>query len=261
MKKNKILLTILISVAPFLSFGQVGGRVGYITILENEDFIGLESTLYFKDAESFFFVDMKSRLENKYTGDEIQLVDESSIDYQLDFTPKSPFKYQVYYNQLDKSIISQTSIFENWKTYPCVVIENSGTINWNIINEFKQIGKFNVKKATTSFRGRNYEVWFTPDIPISIGPWKFHGLPGLILEVKDEEMGVQFLFSSIEIPYDVKEKILPPNEGKHIQIEEYASYQSNFSEEFVKTLKAKLPRGIQPEISVKKLVKSIEREY
>lgn len=42
-------------------------------------------------------------------------------------------------------------------------------------------------KALTSFRGRDYVAWFTLDIPISNGPWKFGGLPGLILQVSDSK--------------------------------------------------------------------------
>ena len=43
--------------------------------------------------------------------------------------------------------------------------------------------------ASTEFRGRRYTVWFAPDIPISAGPWKFCGLPGLIMAV-EESTGV-----------------------------------------------------------------------
>lgn len=39
--------------------------------------------------------------------------------------------------------------------------------------------------ATAKFRGRRWSVWYAPDIPISAGPWKFHGLPGLILRACD----------------------------------------------------------------------------
>lgn len=53
------------------------------------------------------------------------------------------------------------------------------------------------EKATTVFRGRTYEAWFTPDIPVSDGPWKFSGLPGLILEVHDSKN--HYVFSCIGI--------------------------------------------------------------
>ena len=36
------------------------------------------------------------------------------------------------------------------------------------------------------FRGREWTVFYTEDIPLMDGPWKFHGLPGLIMKASDE---------------------------------------------------------------------------
>lgn len=74
--------------------------------------------------------------------------------------------------------------------------------DWVLGTKEKQIGKFRVKNATTSFRGREYEVWFTEEIPISDGPWKFNGLPGLILEAYDNNKEYVFTLKNVEIPTD-----------------------------------------------------------
>ena len=42
-------------------------------------------------------------------------------------------------------------------------------------------------KATMSYGGRNWEAWYTEEIPSSYGPWKFAGLPGLIMKVNDDK--------------------------------------------------------------------------
>lgn len=39
--------------------------------------------------------------------------------------------------------------------------------------------------ATTSFRGKIWKVWFSPELPFAVGPWKFAGVPGLILKAED----------------------------------------------------------------------------
>lgn len=57
--------------------------------------------------------------------------------------------------------------------------------NWEIHEIDSVLNGYNCLKATTSFAGRNYEAWFTMDIPISDGPYKFHGLPGLIVKIYD----------------------------------------------------------------------------
>jgi len=67
-----------------------------------------------------------------------------------------------------------------------IINENFPDFNWKIENETKEILGYQCKNATTTFRGRNYTAWFTPKIPISDGPWKFGGLPGIILEIADD---------------------------------------------------------------------------
>ena len=57
---------------------------------------------------------------------------------------------------------------------------------WTITEETKTILGYQCIKAEGSFRGRNYTVWFSDEIPISAGPWKLRGLPGIILSVEDQ---------------------------------------------------------------------------
>ena len=67
------------------------------------------------------------------------------------------------------------------------VKEKAYFINWELQDETKKVNNFTCQKAIGKFRGRNYTAWFTADIPLSYGPWKLNGLPGLILEVYDDE--------------------------------------------------------------------------
>ncbi len=59
--------------------------------------------------------------------------------------------------------------------------------SWQLCDSTKQINGFEAYKATCSYHGREWTVWFSPDIPISDGPWVFCGLPGLILEAQDKD--------------------------------------------------------------------------
>lgn len=63
---------------------------------------------------------------------------------------------------------------------------------WSIQKDTATINNLICQKATTSFRGRNYIAWFTKKIAAPEGPWKFNGLPGLIVKVTDTKM--QFVF-------------------------------------------------------------------
>ncbi|WP_164109909.1 MULTISPECIES: GLPGLI family protein [Sphingobacterium] len=69
---------------------------------------------------------------------------------------------------------------------------------WEIFEESQEVGGYNCQKATTKFKGRNYTAWFTTDIPFSAGPWKLHGLPGLILSAKDDKGEVEFTYAGFD---------------------------------------------------------------
>lgn len=71
-------------------------------------------------------------------------------------------------------------------------------LGWVILNEKKTIENYNCQRAVLTFRGRKYEAWFTIEIPISLGPFKFHGLPGLILEINDEKMHYRYKCIGVE---------------------------------------------------------------
>ena len=78
--------------------------------------------------------------------------------------------------------------------------ESSNLMNWTLQPEKKEILSYSCQRATTSFRGREYEAWFTNDIPLPNGPWKFGGLPGLILFLKDMQSNYVFECIGLEKP-------------------------------------------------------------
>lgn len=59
-------------------------------------------------------------------------------------------------------------------------------MNWKILPEKSKIGTWNVQKAEADFAGRKWIAWFSTDIPIQDGPYKFYGLPGLIVKIEDK---------------------------------------------------------------------------
>lgn len=70
--------------------------------------------------------------------------------------------------------------------------------NWTIKTEFKTIHGYKCQKATTRYLGRNYVAWYTQEIPLSNGPWKLGGLPGMILEAYDTQHHYVFNCLGIE---------------------------------------------------------------
>lgn len=69
---------------------------------------------------------------------------------------------------------------------------------WQIIEETDTILGYMCQKANVSYAGRDYTAWFTTEIPINDGPWKFWGLPGLILKVIDTQALFQWTAVGLE---------------------------------------------------------------
>jgi len=67
---------------------------------------------------------------------------------------------------------------------------------WQILPDTMQVFGYAVQKATTSFAGRDWVAWFAPEIPISDGPYKFNGLPGLIVLLHDTRNHYRFALTS-----------------------------------------------------------------
>ena len=66
-------------------------------------------------------------------------------------------------------------------------ISEDRKINWKISSEKEKIGEWNAQKAEADFAGRHWVAWFSTEIPIQDGPYKFQGLPGLIVKIEDKK--------------------------------------------------------------------------
>lgn len=71
-------------------------------------------------------------------------------------------------------------------------------LDWEVDDETQTVAGYLCQKATCKFRGREYTAWFSMDIPVSNGPWKLGGLPGLILKAYDKDKLYSFECVGIE---------------------------------------------------------------
>ncbi len=168
----------------------------------------------------------------------------------------APFSSQsIYYKELDASgtvagdstgfpILKLHRLKKIWFKESFPFVEYSGmtilsdtfaTTVWIIdATQTRTIGGFLCEKATGHYRGRDYEVWYAPDIPIPSGPFKLGGLPGLIMEARSTDGKVQFLFSGMEYPLKTSFKIeMPP--GGHYDKRNYGQMRQ-FIHDFIQKL-------------------------
>lgn len=152
----------------------------------------------------------------------------------------------IYKNIKDKIILSEEDIFD--KAF--LVSEKLRDFKWQITSETKMIGAYNGQKAisitpVTAEEIAEYEaskndkenastnltftptepqeqiitVWFTTEIPVSNGPNKYWGLPGLILEVIDGN--TILLCSKVVLNPKNKFEIKKPKKGKPVTSEAF----------------------------------------
>lgn len=65
--------------------------------------------------------------------------------------------------------------------------EPTERIDWQILTETDSVAGYLCQLAVCQFRGRDYRAWFSAELPFNVGPYKFYGLPGLILKMEDSE--------------------------------------------------------------------------
>lgn len=81
-----------------------------------------------------------------------------------------------------------------------VYTEPADVFNWELQEDTTTIQGFLCQKATCDFGGRTWEAWFSSDLPFSSGPYKFRGLPGLIISISDTKGHWKFIINEIERP-------------------------------------------------------------
>ncbi len=142
-------------------------------------------------------------------------------------------------NLMDSTLIHTSNIGKT----KYLIHENLPVMNWKLEDDEKQINDFICKKAILSFRGRDYIAWYNPKIPVPFGPWKFIGLPGLVLEISD--MTNTFTWTALEIRTIEKKKNYTIDKSKFINVslKEYIALRDKSDDNFNKMLRSKVPKG------------------
>ncbi|MFP3596477.1 GLPGLI family protein [Chryseobacterium sp. SIMBA_029] len=152
--------------------------------------------------------------------------------------PKFSYKIVKTYPDMKEQYIDRVSM--NLFGY-----DDDVKFNWNILPEKEKIGEYNTQKATTDFGGRKWTAWFTTDIPFQDGPYKFYGLPGLIVKIEDTEKNYSWKLSGnkkienydevsysekINAKYGVSQTVSPTTKEKFDKA--YAAYKQDPMAEF-----------------------------
>lgn len=106
------------------------------------------------------------------------------------------------YKDFEKGTIYFSSIL-NMKSI--LTQDSLNVMEWTLQKETEEILGYTCQLAVTEFRGRTYYVFFTDKLGFTGGPWKFDGLPGMILKIKSSDGVFNIAAKSIEIKNEEKE--------------------------------------------------------
>ena len=93
-----------------------------------------------------------------------------------------PITVYMLTNKSDSTLAYYGKVFINYYRYE----EPVPRFDWKYEDETREVMGYECRKATTRWRGRDWTAWYS-EIPVSAGPWKFNGLPGLILRLEDSK--------------------------------------------------------------------------
>lgn len=200
MKKYIIFLFLATTFNCLLAQNKTKTGIVYYDYVNNHINESYNSYLIFNNTKSHY-VTAKDSLGLSDKDNSSKNVDEDVIVEAMDFNNIRKTREKGFQVFLDRQ--KDSMYFSNAFSLTSKMIyakEKTPVIKWVLKPETKKIGNFDCKKAIGIFRGRKYICWYTEQIPLSYGPWKIQGLPGLVLEAKTEDNFFIVYFKKIKYP-------------------------------------------------------------
>ncbi len=272
MKKSLIFLLLTLPVITFAQFNiKINGaapapqetldtavvRIGYTT------FSVSDTTKKDKPSEDYLILEVGTKY-SKYYSDNARRRDSlmtavversagTGGNRNIQFTPELFKSHNI--KQGGASDVVFKKLTENKLMYTASVGQTNyeyeeplNEMQWNIEADTMTILSFLCQKATTTFRGRAYEAWFTTEIPVFNGPWKFHGLPGLILKVSDSQN--EFRFECNEITQERSPITYSKENYVKSSRKDFLKVQKKFNENPMASIRESMP-GTNMSIQIK----------
>jgi GLPGLI family protein len=166
-------------------------------------------------------------LTNKYKNKNSSVAAQEILPIMMQNRPSYFTRYHIIKNYKTKTID-----FYEYITPTYYVVNNNYKHNWQLIsNSDTIISNYNCKNATCYFAGRNYTAWYTTEIPISDGPYKFNGLPGLIVKIEDAKKEHIFTLTSFSTIKYNKPLLLSDRTYQQINQQQYTKAKKKRNEE------------------------------
>lgn len=197
--------------------------------VENYELTITNQTTLYKEVDIVTSTDQKKKLTSN-SG-----ITDANIIGRKNTIPK------FYYNH-NKTLYFQ----DNFNGSILLVKDNDFQLQWKFGKETKRIGNYVCKKATTRFRGREYTAWYTNELPVFFGPWKFKNAPGLILEVYDKDRVFVIQATKVASSNNCDIQIRAKTLKKAMSLQDYFKEKDQILDQIFAQMSSKLPKGSKP---------------
>ncbi|OJX31190.1 MAG: GLPGLI family protein [Chryseobacterium sp. 36-9] len=146
---------------------------------------------------------------------------------------------------IEKDLTNQSLVYKSRIGRDQYSYNESPAFDWKILPETVKIGDYQTQKAETKFGGRTWYAWFTQQVPLQDGPYKFSGLPGLIVKVQDAKGDYSFDLMQTKKIAEVQQ---PQTRGQFINLpkNKYADMEKKFQKDPVSFFNAQGGGGRGP---------------
>lgn len=196
----------------------------YLANLPTEKTMGM--ILYFDKNQSLYEQDMSVEISGVSERQQTMLLRMSNRE-----APRTEIK-KVYFDLKKDRKIVMIELMTRYFLIEDKIVNRS----WKPGNEQRKILDYLCKNATMKIGDQIITAWFTPNIPVSLGPEEYSGLPGLILAVEINGKNI-FLATSVDVTVPKAENIVKPKEGSKISQKEFDVILAQKRAEWAATMK------------------------
>lgn len=187
MKKLGILAVVLLTQATFAQTNRFVYQVTMKSDASNKTDIKTENAYLDISADKSMFYS-----ENRIKRDSVMRANfQSGGARGFNIDQMESLRSNINYS-IEKDKKNQKTLYKDRLGRDQYSYEEDRPLNWKISSETTKIGEYKVQKAETEFGGRKWTAWFTTDLPYQDGPYKFSGLPGLVVKAEDADGDYSF---------------------------------------------------------------------
>ncbi|MCJ7935725.1 MAG: GLPGLI family protein [Chryseobacterium sp.] len=159
------------------------------------------------DKRAFFISENRLKFDSLF----MEQYNKNRNNFNIDMRGLSSSKFKFLIIQTNDNSEYYESVGTALLSYNTPVIRD-----WKLIDETKVLNSIHCKKAEVHYKGRDWTAWYSTEIPFPYGPYKFSGLPGLIVKITDKTGDYDFELVKSVSSAKLKGKIITVNK-RHYQ--------------------------------------------